>query len=200
MTEASEKLELFSKTVFKETSEKVSKMIREAEKIRDDRILGASDRFLAMATTRIEDEKRAIEQKYVRLRASEKLQANKELLALRESLIEKLFDNVKKRLSEYTEKDEYAGKLESICLSIANEHEGKTGEICLSRKDYELSEKILSKLPAGYTAVADKSIKLGGVKVIFEKDNIMCDMTYDCALEEARESFCLEEKLRLEAV
>ena len=33
MTEASEKLELFSKTVFKETSEKVSKMIREAEKI-----------------------------------------------------------------------------------------------------------------------------------------------------------------------
>lgn len=200
MIEASEKLELFSKTVFKETSEKVSKMIREAEVIRDERILGASDKYLATATARIEEEKRAIEQKYIRLSAAEKLKANKELLALREALIDKLFNNVKNKLSEYTNKTEYKEKLIAICKSVAGEHSTKSGEVRLSRKDFEHKEDILSALPSGYTAVMDKSIKLGGVKVAFVEDNLMCDKTYDCALEEERESFCLEEKLRLKAI
>lgn len=193
----SEKLELFSKTVFREASEQVNKMIREAEKERDDKILGASDKYLALAENRIEEEKLRIENEYVKLAAAESISANKEILMLRADLIDKVFENVKKKLEDFTATEQYCRRLTELCKKASEQMNGAIGQILLSKKDMKLAENILSQLPCGYSADEDRSIKLGGVRIRFDSENRIFDYSYENELSLARERFTHEDKLRL---
>lgn len=199
MAEASvaEKLELFSKTVFKEASEQVNKMLREAQKTRDEKILGASDKYLALAEKRIEKEKLSIENEYVKLAAADSLDANKEVLLLRSELIENVFENVKKKLGDFTATEQYCRRLTELCKKASEQMNGAIGQILLSKKDMKLAENILSQLPCGYSADEDKSMRLGGVKIRFAQENVIYDYSFESELSAARERFTHENKLRL---
>ncbi len=198
MMEASEKLELFSKTVFKEASEEANKMVREAKKQRDERILGVSDKYLVVAEKRIEDEKNRISAELVKNTASKKLSASKEILTLRATLIEKIFDSVKERVKAYRETPEYEKKLVSLCLDASGKMGNVPCEIKLSKDDMKYENTLLSKLPAGSIAVLDKTIKLGGVKMRSLSGNMLIDCSFDCEMDTQRELFTSEDKFRLE--
>lgn len=199
MAEASvsEKLELFSKTVFREASEQVNKMVREAHKQTDEQILGASDKYLALAEKRIESEKLRIENEYVKLAAAESISANKELLLLRTALIDKVFENVEKKLSEFTQTSQYISRLTELCKKAIGRMNGAVGKLFLSKKDMPLAESLISQLPEGFTASEDKTMKLGGVKICFESENVIFDYSFENELTAARERFTREGALRL---
>lgn len=199
MTEASasEKLELFSKTVFKEASEQVNKMIREAQKVRDERILGASDKYLALAEKRIESEKQRIENEYVKLAAADSIAASKQILLLRSELIDRVFDKVEEMLSRYRKTPEYPERLLMLCEKAAKQFDGAAATVLLSKADISLAQGILEKLPHGYGVEEDKTIKLGGVKLKFESEDVLFDYSFDSAVALSRENFTHEDKLRL---
>lgn len=198
MMEASEKLELFSKTVFKEASEEANKMVREARKQKDERILGVSDRYLAAAEKRIENEKDRISAELVKSTASKKLSASKEILTLRATLIGKIFDSVEERVKEYRLTPDYEKKLLSLCLDANGKMGNAPCEIKLSKDDMKYESTLLSKLPAGSIAASDKTIKLGGLKMRSLSGNMLIDYSFDCEMEAQRELFTSEDRFRLE--
>lgn len=197
MTE-NEKLERFSKAVFKEADDKINEILTEAQNISNEKILNASDKYLVVAEKNINDETKKIHSKYVRLVATEKLNAHKDVLSHRQEIISKVFENVKAKIKAFTSSEKYEQYLVSLAQKAYAENNELIGEVRLAGRDMKFSKALLNVLPVGFIVVEDKSIKLGGLKLSYPEINLLNDCTIDSAVEAERENFSLNPELRLD--
>ncbi|MBQ5994714.1 MAG: hypothetical protein IJL63_02515 [Clostridia bacterium] len=107
--------------------------------------------------------------------------SKKELAELRSELCEKVLCRAGEEIKNFTESAQYADFL----INSANEAISALGEE--SAVLYARPEDIDLLSGKGFKAVADSTIKLGGVKAVEEKSGCLADNTLDLKLASQRE-------------
>ncbi len=110
----------------------------------------------------------------------------KELFLERVKMTEEVFKLTAARLTEYTKTEEYSAKL----IDSAREMSGLFGEngcvLYLGERDLGRAKELKALFAGGAEVVADKTIKIGGIKGFCESMGIIADDTLDSKLEAQR--------------
>jgi vacuolar-type H+-ATPase subunit E/Vma4 len=191
-----DKLDRFTKAVDEEVDVKIDKILSEAIESKDEILVKANDSCLNLAYDKIKTGMKHIASKYVRLVAAKELESRREVLVHREELAAKVFDEVRKKLSDFSKLDEYKNYLAVQINSALNDSKGKA-VVFLSEKDIALSTGLEKELSSKAEFLIDKGIKLGGARILFPDENIAIDKTFDAAVEEQRDLFSHDSGLRL---
>ena len=182
----SEKLERFVKAVNSEIDKTINGIISEAEASKKEIIDVANVESFNLANDKINDNIKKVESKYVRIVAKAELDSKKDVLIKRDTLTQKVFENVIQSLVKFREKPQYLKYLISLAKS-----EKITDDIiiCLSESDMKYSSDIKKELGISCEFQADPTIKLGGLSLFNKEQGSLIDKTIDLALSEQREFF-----------
>lgn len=183
-----EKLSRFEKTVLAQAEEKIQKIrseIKEYEKSELEKTKQQEyDRIFTYMQTQVHN----LEWKYKRIVTKKSLEAQREILVCRNELIEKVFEQTKEKLLRFAESAEYKIYLIKRLGKAAETFSCKDAEISVRAQDMQFEEDILRATGAAIVSV-DKSNKLGGFKIINNKDGLLLDETLDSDLIEQRQYF-----------
>lgn len=183
-----EKLSRFEKTVLAQAEEKVQKIrseIKEYEKSELEKTKQQEyDRIFTYMQTQVHN----LEWKYKRIVTKKSLEAQREILVCRNKLIEKVFEQTREKLLRFTESAEYKIYLIKCLEKAAKTFLCKDAEVSVRAQDMEFEEDILKATDAASVSV-DKSNKLGGFKIINNKNGLLLDETLDSDLIEQRQYF-----------
>ncbi len=174
------KFERFTNSLYGQANIKFDEIVKKskikAEKIVENAEIEAKD----MAEEKIKKEKNNVNVKYTNLLSVATLDAKKELLSYRKSLTEKLFSDVENELMTFVNSDEYFDYLaDKITKNIKNNE----CKLAVSSKDFSRKQAISSLFKEQKLELfEDKSIKIGGVKIIDK--NVTYDFTLDTKLED----------------
>ena len=182
-----EKLNRFTLAVNEKIDEQIEQILSEAYVERDNILKAVEDTVLQEMYTKIQNQMKEIEINHKRIK-SQSLQDNKkEILMHREMLSKRVFDNVEKRIIEFTESPDYLGYL---CNLLEGKEITSLMVIRLSERDMKFKDEIAKTMNGEYEFEVDKSIKYGGLS-IFNRDLLTIeDKTIDNSLQEEKEQFC----------
>lgn len=182
-----EKLNRFTLAVNEKIDEQIEQILSEAYAERDNILQTVENTVLQEMYTKIQHQMKEIEINHKRIK-SQSLQDNKkEILMHREMLSKRVFDNVEKRIVEFTESPDYLGYL---CKLLEGKEITSLMVIRLSERDMKFKDEIAKTMNGEYEFEVDKSIKYGGLS-IFNRDLLTIeDKTIDNSLQEEKEQFC----------
>lgn len=182
-----EKLQRFRIAVNEKIDEQIKEILNDAYAQRDRILEAAEDEALKEMYEKIQHQMKEIEVKYKQTK-SQALQENKrEILMHRELLSKRIFDNVEKRIFDFTESSEY---LSYLCKLLKGTELTSSMVIRLSERDIRFKDEIAKTINGICEFEADKSIKYGGL-AIFNRDTLTIeDKTIDNSLQEEKEQFC----------
>ena len=182
-----EKLNRFTLAVNEKIDEQIEQILSEAYVERDNILKAVEDTVLQEMYTKIQNQMKEIEINHKRIK-SQSLQDNKkEILMHREMLSKRVFDNVEKRIIEFTESPDY---LQYLCKLLVGKEITSSMVIRLSERDIKFKDEIAKTMNGEHEFEVDKSIKYGGLS-IFDGDTLVIeDKTIDNSLLEEKEQFC----------
>ncbi|NLZ46381.1 MAG: hypothetical protein GX896_06775 [Clostridiales bacterium] len=189
MSTESEKLRRFSNAVYSVADKEAAEIIASATNTHNNEIQSANDSSLGDAYFAIKEDVKNIQQKYIKIVATQELKSKKVILNHREKLASKVFENVKSMLNDFKNSDDYSVFLSKHLENIVLENPKKTGVVYLSPSDIKYSDALSKIAGDSYTFQEKKSIKLGGLSVYYPEENILCDNTIDSAFEEQIDKF-----------
>jgi vacuolar-type H+-ATPase subunit E/Vma4 len=187
MTDESEKLRRFKQVISDETEAQVKEMLEAAEK--ESREIVESARITAdqRNKAKLRELENQSEQRLRREVSSAKLESHRNVLIKREQLADSVFEDVKRRLSEFRSGGSYGKWLKDTVAACTEKYPDSKAEVCLSPADMKYKDSLES---ASVIVTEDRSILLGGVNVRFADHSIVLDCTFDSMLEQERASFC----------
>lgn len=195
MKNETEKLERFKKAIFDESAAKAEEIVSAARTECGERVSRArheADGYVKSVTEQINKE---CEADAVRELSSGSLSSKRNILLSRESVIDRVFGNVRSRLEEFMKTPEYEKLLVKRLEECAAAYPGEKGCVYISQKDAGLADKL--SMGGRFEVKAGGSIGIGGITVVFDESSIAVDCTFDSALEEQRESFAVRAGLSL---
>lgn len=184
----SAKLRKFSQAVYKEVDEQIFSILEEAAVMKEEILESSTDEGLEIAYDRIKDQKKKIEQKYVKQISSCELENQRRVLLHRIKLENLVFENVKYDLIRFTKSDSYKLWLKEK-LSAISQHDAV---INVRAEDAELVRSLTDM-----TVCDDQTIKLGGFSALDEKKGTIIDNTLDTMLCDEKEAFINRGLLKL---
>lgn len=184
MTDESEKLQRFKKAVSDETDAQVKQMLEDAEKESREIVESARATADQRNKAKFRELEMQTEQRLRREVAAAKLDSHRNVLIRREQLADSVFEDVRRRLSEFRAGNDYVQWIKKTVDSCKAKYPDSKASVYLSPADMSLADKI------GVNAVEDSSIVQGGVSVRFENEGIVLDCTFDSMLERERADFC----------
>lgn len=116
-------------------------------------------------------------------------EGQKELFLKRCEMTEKVFETAKEKLVKYTQTDEYTLKLIDSAKAISKIFGSNSCTLSISEKDLNSTGKISAVFSGKAEIIADKSIKIGGIKGYCSALNIIADETLDSKLAAQKEWF-----------
>lgn len=188
-----EKLDRFVNSVNNEVDEKINKIISEVESQKKVQIQKTEDEALLNAYNKIQKSIREIESKYRRMLALKHQQFKSDFLRQRESLVESIFESVKKQVCLFTDSEKYQDYLTSL---VKSEDVHENSVIMISEKDMKYREILSSMFKC--QVEADPEIEIGGITIVDNDNGIVIDRTLDSAFEEQRKNFSSRYKFRNE--
>lgn len=136
----------------------------------------------------MQDRIKAIKQNYNQLITKTNLDSKRKLLEFRVSLLESIFDQVTRRLADFSQTPDYKEFLVSSIQSSAKEFPCESATIHLREADMKYMDLIKRNLPSTYFECDDKNI-LGGYKIINAEKGLMLDETFESNLYKQRRGF-----------
>lgn len=120
----------------------------------------------------------------------------RKLMRKRDELINVLFEDVKKKLIQYSETEDYLITMKDKIRKISSQF-NSDAYLNLSERDMEKAEELKVLFSGNVTVKKNKDIRLGGFIIEFIHENIFVDETYDSKLKEQREKFYANSELIL---
>lgn len=186
-----EKLMRFASSVNSEIDEKIEQIKQQAEAERTVYFQKTEDRVLLECYEKIQKAVRDIESKYRSVAALCEQESYAQVLKSRKALVDKIFDNVKERIIEFTASDKYISYLKKQL-----ENENLTGAVIkISPRDAKYKTALADF--SGCTVEEDSDIRLGSLIIFYEDKGIINDKTFDNALEEQKRSFTSKYNFKL---
>jgi vacuolar-type H+-ATPase subunit E/Vma4 len=183
-----EKLENFSKVAAQEAYERREQILADMKR-ETDRVCGETEKTArARAEARLRKERYNAEQMKGKKILDASVAAKKELIALRNQLVETLFANIEGKLRAYVASPAYGPDLAAgIKAALA----GVTGEcvVLLAQADMAFAEAITQE--AGVPVRETPENLLGGFKIFWPQRNALEDYSLRSRMEEERKDFSL---------
>lgn len=179
-----EKLDRFVNSVNGEVDVQISGMLREAEKEGEAIKSSAKDDALKASYDRIQKAVKDTEAQYKRMIAQAEQEHHRSLLSHREALVEKIFDNIRKRLVQFRQSEDYPAYLQKQLRDVKLSADGI---IYLAPADMQYAD--LLKGSSGAQVCEDDSIQLGGLSITAKDSKCIMDKTLDTAFDEQRKAF-----------
>lgn len=122
--------------------------------------------------------------------------ADRKVLMHRNSLVNGLFDDIRRELEEFAASDKYPEHLDK-CVRIANRTRSLSDPVFVycRNADLELAEKALERF--GIKPQPDRNIRLGGLMFKYPVKGIFLDLTLDSAFDSEREAFSSRSEMQL---
>lgn len=179
-----EKLDRFVNSVNGEVDVQISGMLREAEKEGEAIMSSAKDDALKASYDRIQKAVKDTEAQYKRMIAQAEQEHHRSLLSHREALVEKIFDNIRKRLVQFRQSEDYPAYLQKQLRDVKLSADSI---IYLAPADMQYAD--LLKGSSGAQVCEDDSIQLGGLSITAKDSKCIMDKTLDTAFDEQRKAF-----------
>lgn len=179
-----EKLDRFVNSVNGEVDVQISGMLREAEKEGEAIKSSAKDDALKASYDRIQKAVKDTEAQYKRMIAQAEQEHHRSLLSHREALVEKIFDNIRKRLVQFRQSEDYPAYLQKQLRDVKLSADSI---IYLAPADMQYAD--LLKGSSGAQVCEDDSIQLGGLSITAKESKCIMDKTLDTAFDEQRKAF-----------
>ena len=179
-----EKLDRFVNSVNGEVDVQISGMLREAEKEGEAIKSSAKDDALKASYDRIQKAVKDTEAQYKRMIAQAEQEHHRSLLSHREALVEKIFDNIRKRLVQFRQSEDYPAYLQKQLRDVKLSADSS---IYLAPADMQYAD--LLKGSSGAQVCEDDSIQLGGLSITAKDSKCIMDKTLDTAFDEQRKAF-----------
>lgn len=179
-----EKLDRFVNSVNGEVDVQISGMLREAEKEGEAIKSSAKDDALKASYDRIQKAVKDTEAQYKRMIAQAEQEHHRSLLSHREALVEKIFDNIRKRLVQFRQSEDYPAYLQKQLRDVKLSADSI---IYLAPADMQYAD--LLKGSSGAQVCEDDSIQLGGLSITAKDSKCIMDKTLDAAFDEQRKAF-----------
>lgn len=179
-----EKLDRFVNSVNGEVDVQISGMLREAEKEGEAIKSSAKDDALKASYDRIQKAVKDTEAQYKRMIAQAEQEHHRSLLSHREALVEKIFDNIRKRLVQFRQSEDYPAYLQKQLRDVKLSADSI---IYIAPADMQYAD--LLKGSSGAQVCEDDSIQLGGLSITAKDSKCIMDKTLDTAFDEQRKAF-----------
>jgi vacuolar-type H+-ATPase subunit E/Vma4 len=178
-----EKLAFFSKIATQDAQQQRAKILDEMDKKLNDAIAEYTAEAERQAQKRIRDEGYKIEQKKNKEIVHASMNAKKEAIELRGSLIERLFGNVAQKIRDFTQTEAYKTYLVKELTNITKHYSNV--KVYLMERDLPL----VSDLQSEAEFIGEKDDFLGGFRLFVPDKHLMEDHTYLSSLKEAQTEF-----------
>lgn len=188
MEKMNEKMRMIGASITDQAKAERSRIIEEAVRLRERELAACKEELIESMFRREQQQARAVRQKTVTDKAKAELRAHRELLARREELSLSVFAAATARLHEYAQTPEYRQKLLDGLRALAGTYDPAACTVYLREADTSLAAEIAGVLP-GAKVAADKSVKIGGFKLLCEEAGVLVDETLDSRLEERKPWF-----------
>ncbi|MGI6031587.1 MAG: V-type ATP synthase subunit E [Eubacteriales bacterium] len=199
MINMEQKIAQFAKAVYADAEQQREAIQKEIEDIRSSELSSAEMALLESNYQHIQAEMTAIRNRYKQQISKEIFQYRKQLLAKREEILARVFDQVTRQVEKFTQSEDYLPSLIQTVEKAADSL-GQSGlTIFLRPADMKFSPRIQQALPhCACTFQEDPSIVLGGALIKATRSNLLSDETYDFRMAQERESFVKESGLSVE--
>ena len=185
MKNETEKLNKFKLAVFSGVEQQAQDIVNEAQELQKQRLSEAQDKTRHEMLAELEKIEKQFEAQKVRAISSRKLEAQRNVLTHRSEMMQKVFDNVCKALSEFCGSEKYPD--EQRLDKIAQQTQDKKCTAYFAKRDMQLAQQLCRG--TNFTPQQSQSITLGGVTVICEETGIAYDSSFDTALEQQKQNF-----------
>ena len=189
MATIEERFQLIEQSVMAQAGEDAQKLRDKARELRETAIRQAEEEVTRELGSRERDEAAEIRQKAAKGVAQQENQQRRELLLRREEITRRVFDQVKKRLAEYVKSPEYPRFLEETAKDLAGKCPAAGSVVLLRHDDLPLANKIGGCFDGDVRVIEDKTIKLGGIRVMNEALGLFLDESLDSRLEDQKSWF-----------
>ncbi len=188
MTDETEKLRRFKDAVFAEADEKVNKILADAQAQKDEILKKAELNAEAYKQEEIAKIDREENSRLIRGVSSAKLESQRNILTHREEVADRVFENVRRRVEQFSAGPGYTDWLKKAAAAAAGKYPDRRATVYLRGSDEKLSDEI--KSATGFDVKTSGAIRLGGAMIRFEGINAELDLTFDSAVERERQDFC----------
>ncbi len=184
-----DKLRAFENAILQETDEKISQLEEEVKEYEKREIEKAKNDDYNRMFNYMQEKVQEIKHKYRQDITRYELQTKRSIFMYRNSLAQKIFDEVSEKLVEFSNSDKYFDFIVDKLNESLKVFPCETGKILVSKKDLQLLEKIKEKVPAITDVLVDKKNHLGGFTLINEEAGLLIDQTFKTLIEDEKQKF-----------
>lgn len=186
---AKNKTDNFLKAIRKYANAQKNAMRGEVKQLKTERLKEAEDKAKRDSEQLKKQKLNETHNKKTAALAKKTQECQRELFVERAAMMENIFADASKKLTDYTQTDAYAEKLRQSASEIAALFDGRDCVLYVNARDIDKAQA-LTPLFSGSTEVkADKTIKIGGIKGYCPDMGIIADETLDSKLDAQREWF-----------
>lgn len=187
--EKTAKTDNFLKAIQKYTEENKNSMVQEVEHLKEEKLAKAHEDGKRDSEKLINDSLEKSRNAETSNLAKLISEGQKKLYLERVEMTEKVFEKAKTKLLAFTQTPAYKDELLKSAKEIADYFNGLDCVLYINEKDLNSKDKICKLFSDKTEIVADKSIKIGGIKGFCKALNIIADETLDTKLSVQREWF-----------
>ncbi len=187
--ELNAKTDNFLKAILKYTDEQRQSMHSEINQIKEQKLKEAEAKAKADSEKLIKDKLEEKKNEQTGVLAKKTQDGQKKLFLERAQMTEEVFNRAAEKLIAYTKKSEYSDKLIESAKQISTLFGNKSCVLYVNSRDIQMADKIKANFSGNAEIIADKTIKIGGIKGYCEELSIVADETLDSKLADQREWF-----------
>lgn len=189
MATIEERFEMIRQSVMAQAGEEAEELRRQARQLQESAMKQTEDDVLQELYSKVQDEVAEIRAGTTRSVAQKETEGRRELLLRRDEITRAVFQEVRRRLADYTGTPEYTRLLEDTAKELAEKCPGTGSVVMLRHDDLHLADKLGGLFGGDARVVEDESIRLGGIKVMNQSSGLFLDETLDGRLEDQKAWF-----------
>ena len=180
---------MIQQSVMAEAGAQAQKLQDQAREFKETAMKKAEEEVLQELYCRIQDEITEIHTSATRSVSQKETKERQDLLLRREEITRAVFEQVKRRLLDFTRTPAYHELMNEIAKELGARCPMEGTIVMLRRDDYHLSAKLGEHFGKNVRILADEAIKIGGIKVMNQSSGIFLDETLDSRLEDQKPWF-----------
>ncbi len=192
----SQKTSNFLKAINKFAKEQSDAIQREVEQFKKQEIEKATQEGLKDAYELIQKEISSKKSQIVSDIAKREQSSRKELFNRRNEIVNSVFDDVKAKISDYVNSEDYVEYIKRSAQQIAELFENNDCVVYIRELDCDKTDVIKNEV-ALCTVEVDESIELGGIKAYCKSLSILADNTLDSKLDAQHKWFAENSGLKV---
>ena len=189
MASIEERFAMIQKSVMDQAGAEAQRLLDQAKEYKESAMKKAEADVLQELYSRIQDEVAEIHTSATRSVSQKESKERQDLLLRREEITRSVFEQVKRRLLDFTKTPAYNDLMTEIAKELGVRCPMEGTIVMLRREDYHLAAKLGEHFGKNVRILADEAIHIGGIKVMNQSSGVFMDETLDSRLEDQKPWF-----------